>query len=138
MTTIPWKEIYTVGVPEIDQQHQRLLGIINQLIEEQRDAFNREKFSAAVSLLTHYAYTHFATEERIMSEVKFPDIKDHVLDHVNFIMKMMGLALKVEQGDNADRQELLCYLRDWYAGHVLGIDRFYIPYVTTKNLPKHV
>jgi hemerythrin-like metal-binding protein len=138
MTPLLWKDIYSVGVPELDQQHQRLLEIINELIEEQRDSYNAEKFSLAISELTHYAYTHFAAEERLLKAAKFPDMKDHVLSHVDFIMKMMGLALKVEKGSDEDRKELLRYLRDWYAGHVLGIDRFFIPYVTSAKLPKHV
>jgi hemerythrin-like metal-binding protein len=138
MHTIPWKDNYSIGVPELDQQHQRLLDIINQLIKEQREPFNSEKFSISISTLTHFAYTHFAAEERILRDTNFPDLNKHVLSHIDFIMKMMGLALKGEQGNNEDRKELLRYLRDWYAGHVLGIDRFYIPYVTTENLPKFV
>jgi len=138
MSPLLWKEVYSVGVPELDQQHQHLLGIINRLIQEQRDTFNPEQFSTAINDLTHYAYTHFAAEERLMEKGDFPNIKTHVLDHVDFIMKMLGLALKAEQGSNEDRKELLRYLRDWYAGHVLGIDREYIPYVTNEKLPPHV
>jgi hemerythrin len=132
LKTIQWKDSYALGVPELDQQHRYLLDTINQIIEEQQDGFNAQLFTTAINTLTHYAYTHFATEERYLAEGHFPDMKSHVLSHVDFIMKMMTLALKVEHGTDDDRKELLRYLRDWYAGHVLGIDRFFIPYVTKK------
>jgi hemerythrin len=133
MRTIEWQDDYTVGVKELDDQHRSLLDTINTLIEEQRDKYEAAKFSLALSSLIHYAYTHFATEERYLLQVHFPDLDQHVLEHIDFIMKTLGLALRVRSRGDESQIELFKYLKDWYSSHVLGTDRKYIPFLTSKE-----
>jgi hemerythrin len=133
MKSIEWKNEYSVGVKEIDDQHRGLLDTINTLLEEQSDKYEASKFSPAVSTLIHYAYTHFATEEQYLLRVHFPDLNNHILEHIDFIMKTLGLALKVKNGNDESPLELLRYLTGWYSSHVLGTDRKYIPFLVSKE-----
>jgi hemerythrin len=133
MRTIEWQDDYTVGVKELDDQHRCLLNTINTLLEEQSDKYEAAKFSPALSSLIHYAYTHFATEERYLLQVHFPDLNQHVLEHIDFIMKTLGLALRVESEGDETRTELLRYLKEWYSSHVLGTDRLFIPFLASKK-----
>jgi hemerythrin len=133
MRTIEWQDDYTVGVKELDDQHRCLLNTINTLLEEQGDKYEAAKFSPALSSLIYYAYTHFATEERYLVQVHFPDLKQHVLEHIDFIMKTLGLALRIESSGDESRIELLRYLKEWYSSHVLGTDRQYIPFLASKK-----
>jgi hemerythrin-like metal-binding protein len=133
-TPIKWQDEYSVGVKELDAQHQNLLNIINTLLVGQQDKYDAIKMSEMISSLIHHAYIHFATEERYLVQTNFPDIKTHVLEHVGFIMKTLELSLKVKEGTNDDRLELLRYLKGWYSSHVLGSDRLLIPYITTDRI----
>jgi hemerythrin len=133
MNTIKWQDEYTVGVKELDDQHRSLLNTINTLIEEQEGKYEAAKFSTALSSLIHYAYIHFATEERYLLQVHFPNLKQHVLEHINFIMKTVGLALRIENSGDELRIELLHYLKVWYSYHVLGTDRNYVPFLPPKK-----
>jgi hemerythrin len=133
MKTIEWQDDFTVGVKELDDQHRSLLNTINTLLEDQRDNYEATKFSPALSSLIHYAYTHFATEERYLVQVQFPNLKQHVLEHIDFIMKTLSLALKIESSGDESREELLRYLKTWYSSHVLGTDRQYIPFLASKK-----
>jgi hemerythrin-like metal-binding protein len=132
ITLLEWQNDYSVGVKELDEQHQNLLSIINTLLKEQQDELNADKLSSAISTLIHYAYVHFATEERYLLQAHFPDLKQHILEHVSFIMKTLELSLKVKEDTKEQRIELLRYLKAWYSLHVLGIDRQYLPYLTPK------
>jgi hemerythrin len=124
-------------VKELDDQHRNLLKTINTLLEEQRDKYEAAKFSPALSSIIHYAYTHFATEERYLLQVHFPNLKQHVLEHIDFIMKTVGLALRIESSSGDElRIELLRYLKEWYSYHVLGTDRHYIPFLASKKISK--
>ena len=136
MKTIEWQDEYTVGVKELDDQHRNLLNTINTLLEEQGDKYKVAKFSPALSSLIHYAYTHFATEERYLVQVHFPNLKQHVLEHIDFIMKTVGLALRIESSGDELRIELLRYLKEWYSYHVLGTDRHYILFLASKKISK--
>jgi hemerythrin len=133
MEILKWQDAYSVGIKEIDDQHQALLGAINLMLHEQYDSYDEGKFSDALFSLIHYAYTHFATEERYLVQVHFPNLRPHVLEHIGFIMKTLGLAVQVENGEDETRKELLHYLQEWYSSHVLGTDRLYIPYLVAKQ-----
>lgn len=132
--TIQWQDEYSVGVKELDDQHHNLLNIINSILTENDDEYDEIRLSESISSLIHYAYVHFATEERYLTQVDYPDMKSHILDHVGFIMKTLELSLKVYEGNRDNRRDLLRYLEKWYSLHVLGIDRFYIPYLTAKGI----
>jgi hemerythrin len=131
-TPIEWQDEYSVGIKEIDNQHMNLLKIINKLINEQQGEFEAKQFSETIPSLIHYAYTHFATEERYMAQVNFPGQQKHILEHIDFIMKVLSLAMKAEGGNRKSRLELIRFLKTWFSLHVLGIDRQYIPYLTVK------
>jgi hemerythrin len=126
-TPIEWQEEYSVGVKELDEQHKNMLNIINTMLVGQKDKYDADKLSETISSLIHHAYIHFATEERYLVQTNFPDLRAHVLEHVGFIMKTLELSLKVKQGTEDNRLELLRYLKGWYSSHVLGVDRLYIP-----------
>ena len=126
-TPIEWQDEYSVGVSELDEQHQNMLNIINTLLAGQQEDYDTKKMSEMISSLIHHAYIHFATEERYLVQVNFPDLKLHVLEHVGFIMKTLELSLKIKEGAIDTRLELLRYLKGWYSSHILGTDRLYIP-----------
>jgi hemerythrin-like metal-binding protein len=136
--TIKWQDEYSVGVKELDDQHKNLLNIINSILTENGDENGIEhdanKLSESISSLIHYAYVHFATEEQYLAQANYPDIKSHILDHVGFIMKTLELSLKVNEGSKDNRRDLLRYLEKWYSLHVLGIDRFYIPFLAATEI----
>ncbi len=133
MKILEWQDEYTVGVKELDDQHRALLGAINVMLREQKDNYDAEKFSDALFSLIHYAYTHFATEERYLVQAHFPDLKQHVLEHIDFIMKTLGLALRIESEGDKTRIDLLRYLKEWYSSHVLGTDRHYVPFLASSK-----
>jgi hemerythrin len=123
MATIKWQEAYSVGVKELDDQHKDLLDIFNKVTSEQLEKYDEIKFSSSLSLLIRY-----------LEQVNFPEIKQHVLEHIDFIMKTLGLALRIEEESGENRKELLRYLNEWYSLHVLGLDRHYIPFLESiKN-----
>ena len=133
-TPIKWQDEYSVGVKELDEQHQNMLNIINTLLIGQKDEYDAIKLSETISSLIHHAYIHFATEERYLVQTNYPDIKTHVLEHVGFIMKTLELSLKVKEGTKDNRLELLRYLKGWYSSHVLGSDRLYIPILKANGI----
>lgn len=133
MRRLEWLPEFSVGIEELDVQHRSLHDTFNRMIEEQKEPFDAAKFSASLSSLIHYAYVHFATEEHYMAMAGFPELKEHVIEHVGFIMKTMSLAMKMEEEHQDHRIELLLYLREWFTTHVLGADRKYMPYLALKG-----
>ena len=134
MKPIPWKEQFSVGVKEIDRQHQGLLDIINKIIDSIEKENAWESTKPIIDSLIHYAYNHFATEEQYMIKVHYPELSEHIQLHLNFIKRVFELSLKVSQNGPEIQQELLKFVAGWYYEHVLGIDRKYMPYLAEKGI----
>ncbi len=128
-----WKQAYATGIPEIDQQHQGLLDLINDL-----DAFrdrrpdDREVFNA-LNVMVKYAETHFATEEEYMERFKYPHILVHKRQHVAFLATVFRFTEMLEEKDATVFGELLAFLRDWYGTHIGGADREYKEYFSSRG-----
>ena len=51
MAFFEWDDNYSVGVAEIDQQHQRLIGLINELHEAMTQGSSRNALVSAIDEL---------------------------------------------------------------------------------------
>jgi hemerythrin len=84
---LQWTSTLSVGVPELDEQHQALFRRIDRLL----DAVLHHDRSEAERLLTWlhgYVKDHFAAEERLMAEVVYPDAERHVQEHREFARRL--------------------------------------------------
>lgn len=134
MPRIPWKESYSVGVRELDEQHQRLLEIINDLGSTREEKRDSHRFFAVLNALIKYAESHFETEERYMREHGYADFEDHREQHVLFTERIFLLQAKLEREEPRVRDEVLDFLREWHLSHVLGVDRHYIRFFAQKQV----
>jgi hemerythrin-like metal-binding protein len=134
MQPMSWKERYSVGVEEIDRQHRGLLDIINQIANSFEKKDEWQSTSAILDSLIHYAYNHFATEERYMVEAEYPELSWHIGLHIAFMRKIFLMSEEYRQQGLALQKEMLSYLASWFSSHVLEIDRKYMSYMEKKGI----
>jgi hemerythrin-like metal-binding protein len=124
-----WTDEYSVGITEIDRQHQRLFDIINEL----HNAFKAGKadllISETLDKLLLYTKYHFKTEEFLMKEYDFPNIEKHQKMHREFEKIVTDKINEMKRGSKKVPYETMTFLRDWLSGHILGTDKAYF-----KNL----
>ena len=129
MSLMAWTAAMSVGVPELDEDHRVLIGIINQLAEnadaEDPAAILRQSLYA----LLRYAEFHFAREEKVMTACDFPGFSHHKQEHRAFTAHMQRLAKTLDEGEAPPAevvdQDLLDYLKDWLNHHILIEDKSY-------------
>ncbi|MGA2938094.1 MAG: hemerythrin domain-containing protein [Syntrophobacteraceae bacterium] len=63
MALIQWNDSLSVNVVDIDKQHQKLVGMINELNDAMRQGKGKDALGKIVNGLIIYAGTHFKTEE---------------------------------------------------------------------------
>jgi hemerythrin-like metal-binding protein len=68
----PWDDHFKVGIPTIDQQHYRLVELLNQLAREVVFASQFSRLDEIFNDLLDYTIYHFQTEETIW-ETNFPN-----------------------------------------------------------------
>jgi len=120
----PWNKNFETGISEIDEQHQVLVRLINQLAFHLGNDSEDNLLESTFSEIADYAVFHFQSEERIWDEY-FPSdssLKGHKKTHKNFITN----ALKLKESDSISPQgsveALLRFLTRWLARHILDSD----------------
>src|SRR5512145_1028561 len=78
---IDWKESYSVGLPDIDLQHQRLIGIINRLHEAMKTGSAHALIVRVLDDLVAYTQEHFAYEERLITAAGYAHAAEHARKH---------------------------------------------------------
>ncbi len=60
---IKWNKNYSVGISIIDEEHKKLIGILNKIIYAKEHNVNPEELEEVLREMTDYSVTHFTTEE---------------------------------------------------------------------------
>jgi hemerythrin-like metal-binding protein len=119
-----WNDTLMVGVELIDDQHQILVDMLNELNNKLSENIGRAVLQNIVHDLMSYAVYHFDTEEEIMLENQYPakDFQAHLHEHGEFAKKVAGLNQDLQQGKMISREDLLAFLNGWLVKHILEID----------------
>src|SRR5512133_2947512 len=95
---IQWDGSLSVGVAEIDLQHQRLVKMINELNDAMKVGKSREILGKIVSGLIAYVQVHFATEEKYFDRFKYLETDQHKQEHKTFSATVDDFAKKFKSG----------------------------------------
>ena len=134
MERISWDQSFSVGVAELDGQHRDIVKTINLLISDFDAQARSETISEALTRLTKYAAEHFETEERLLADHGYPELFSQKGDHKEFRKKVVALCADAMSGKPSMSKELLQYLRDWWADHILKKDMKYRSYFTERGV----
>ena len=140
MTEFVWKERFNIGVQEIDSQHQSLLRILNEFIEETRRLKNIEHPSdedfiplyALIRDLQNYTDTHFLDEEELMQSVNYPQFEEHRKIHRGLRGRVERMEQNIDTMDKIELNKMVLVLRDWYLEHILVEDKKIGTYILSR------
>lgn len=143
MPLMEWTQAMSVGVAQLDQDHQRLFDIINRLAENAEpgaaaDEASQDQVRQCLYALMRYAESHFAREENVMKACGFPGLEHHLSEHVDFVARVQKLTERLEeqprQQSKVVNEDLLQFLKDWLSHHILIEDMAYRPHA--ENHPE--
>ena len=134
MEVITWREEFSVGVAEMDQQHKKLLVMINRLISEQNALTDPRTIADLLTGMTNYADEHFRAEEFLMAEYSYARKTEQEAQHKAFIEKTQSFCLATNIASNILSQALLDYLGTWLVGHILKEDMQYKQFFKSKGV----
>ncbi len=126
---IRWNSTYELGYKEIDEQHMKLVDIINDFYNAFATAQAHEKIGDIIGELVNYTVFHFTAEEEIFSNSNYPDVEQHRKIHKSFVDELKKYHQEVKDGNMTTTYDLMTFLRDWLVKHIMGTDRAYLPYV---------
>ncbi|MDR2688228.1 MAG: bacteriohemerythrin [Azoarcus sp.] len=120
-----WSEKYSVGIPEIDEQHKALFDLIEKIHTAIMEHKGTKASTEVLDELVDYTRVHFALEQSLMRMGKYPDYDNHCVLHHDLVAEVVALQEKVHSGTASISFELLHFLRNWLAKHILIEDKKY-------------
>lgn len=120
---ISWDDEFSVGIDAIDRQHKHLLGLINKIDDVIQNGGTYEKFAPIVTDLINYTNRHFAHEEKLMDENHCPDLDRHKRSHDRLREELLHWQEKVAKARAEEMREHMLFLRIWFPGHILNMDK---------------
>lgn len=128
-----WNESSCIGVPQIDEDHKKLIQILGQIKEHQHDNVKSEAISTILDQLTEFSSRHFRNEDEYMLKVGFPGYQAHKEQHRQFKEKIAALWFDVMNHKETVPQDIYNYLSDWVTNHFLDFDKELRTFLETKK-----
>jgi hemerythrin-like metal-binding protein len=118
MSLFAWDPKYSVGHPDIDEQHKQLFKMAEDLHMAMLEGRGKEALGGLFSRLVTYTRHHFANEERIMRENAYPGYVQHHLEHEKLTQQVLDMQKRVATGKATVTMELMQFLSDWLRNHI--------------------
>ncbi len=132
MAFMEWSDRLLTGVREADEQHKRLVVLVNELYDAMKQGKGKEVIDKALDELVKYAGYHFSTEETLMTKYGFSELASHKQEHENFKAKIKEFLNKKAKGDVTLSVEVMTFLKEWLIKHIMGTDKKYGTFLQQK------
>ncbi len=117
-----WGEILSVGVDEIDEDHRKLIHILNILNHSVMEKESPEYLAATLEELINCTVWHFSHEERLMLKFRYSETEEHKAEHRALIEGVKELQQEILQADKPMVDQHIEFLERWLSEHILTAD----------------
>jgi hemerythrin-like metal-binding protein len=130
-----WSQKFSVGIPVFDDEHKKLIVIINDLHGGIAAGTEKEALQRATNRLIEYTILHFQHEEMYFEDWVYPEAAQHAAMHAELKRKVFAYRSRIEQEESSElAAEMLRFLRDWLAQHILVEDKKFGAFLFDKGL----
>jgi len=136
---VEWDSQYSIGMPEIDRQHKKLMKILNDTIKHSNGNKNDEMryFNRTVRKAEKYLKMHFETEERILSKTGYNKLEEHKAEHNKFYEEIRKSNEEIENNiKDINLFDATAYIKEWLLNHIKNYDKkadqFILEYANKK------
>ncbi|HEY1766131.1 MAG TPA: bacteriohemerythrin [Terracidiphilus sp.] len=134
MALLTWNDDYLVGVQSLDNQHNVLIDLLNELDAAMLNGHTRNRAVLTLRKLLNYTRGHFSTEEAMMASAGYPGLAGHRIQHRGLTKHVEEFEARFERGEGALTPQLLGFLRDWLTNHIQDADKQYGPWLNQKGV----
>lgn len=127
-----WSSALSIGIPEIDAQHQTLLELLNEVEREaSRESASFDVIDDVFERLESYIATHFRDEEALMESIGYEFLAQHRQQHRDLTAQVHEFRRDFSTGQ-IEVRFLHSWLLRWLVSHIAGSDT-----LIASSLQKH-
>ena len=127
-----WNEEFLVGIPEVDAQHRGLLWIASRVLQRASEGSTASGLSSTIGSLARSFIVHFGLEESLMQQHRYPEFREHCLEHRQFLEKLK--ALYQQSKNEPVSAEMITFVTQWLYGHILAFDKDMASFLHAKGV----
>jgi hemerythrin len=122
---VKWQKEFATGVIEIDRQHQQLFAQLDDLLDAIEKGKGQRALLDIYGFLDTYTRKHFAAEEELQRNFKYPNVALHCEEHQSFLKNLERLKFRLETDGPTDAVVKLTRdtLVNWLIQHVCSTDQ---------------
>lgn len=135
MPLIEWSADLSVGIDSIDEQHKKLVNMINALNDAMLTGSSNELLGKIFTGLAAYTQKHFAYEENMFAEYGYADSEKHKRQHSELIAQVVELKQNfIENPQATITTDLMQFLKRWLTNHIMKTDKEYTEFLLSKGV----
>ena len=134
MPLLQWNDELSIGINSIDEQHKKLVNIINALNDALAEGKADDVLAEIFDELADYTVKHFGYEEQMFDQYGYVEAEAHKTEHKALINQVKKLQEKVNAGDFMISVEVMIFLKEWLINHILKTDKAYAPFLIAKGV----
>jgi hemerythrin len=123
MGLIQWNKEYSVGITKLDNQHKKIIKILNRLIGQQFQTKDEKAIEEILDDLQDYMKEHFRTEEEYMLKHSYSGYAEQRREHNQFIDRLFEAQKEYTKDGHLTSLNLFNFVWDWFSHHVLKVDK---------------
>lgn len=123
MSLFSWDEGMTLGVKALDDDHKKLISLVNDLDEAIQNNKSVQILTDIFDELLKYVETHFGREEGYMKKCGYEDYEAHSEEHKKITAKLKTLRDRLAKDDDVILSvEVAEFLSSWLLDHIVVND----------------
>lgn len=132
--TSPLKRHITTGIKIIDQQHDELIRVTNNLFNACMQGKGKNVVRASVSYLETYIKKHFSAEEQAMKKYSYVGYEAHRDDHTYFARRVSELRAQLDREGVTEEfgYHVNKIMNEWMIYHLSAKDTPMAEFLRTK------
>lgn len=135
MALVRWSDAMSVGVPSLDDQHKKMLTLLNQLHDGMMTGKDKLALGDVLKALISMTAIHFKYEEELLARSGYPDDATHRGEHAVLTRQVIEIRRQYESvGPSAMTIPVMSFLKNWLVAHIQGADMKYRDHLIAKGI----
>lgn len=135
MPLIVWNDRMSVGVKLLDNDHKKLVLLVNRLHDGVMAGYARPELESIFGKLVEFTRLHFSHEERLLAKTGYQGWVAHRQEHDQLLNQLMELQAHFSSGaEGAKDQDVMNRLRIWLFKHTQGADQVFVSHLKAKGV----
>lgn len=130
-----WTENLRVGVEDLDEDHKRLIAMVNALHGAIQAGYGSKMLKRVLDDLERYAWDHCTREEVSFLETDYPDAAAHSAEHDELRQMIAKMKQRRDLGTDRDLSvDVMNLIYIWITNHIYSRDRKYAEFVRARGI----